>query len=741
MWETNVSKRLTGLLTATALSLTLIVSAKAQDAAAPQTMSKDAILILDASGSMWGQIDGINKIVIAKDTVESLVRSLPPEQRLGMVAYGHRKKGDCGDIQTIADVGADRDDVIKQIRGLSPKGKTPLSKSVEHAADELNYKKNAATVILVSDGLETCSADPCALAKKLEENGLDFTVHVVGFDVTEEERKGLVCIAEETGGAFLSADNAEELTQALTQVAMITEVDGEADPVAPETAPKPLSIGLYATMLKGGPDIQRDVNWTITDRVSGDVIFEKQNTGYIDLEMVPGDYTAQAVWTGWPHKNERVAGDKTGTKDFTIAADATRIAVPIDLGIPVVLETDAEIIEGQAVKVRWSGPDDLGAYITTNALDDGPRDQIYSSPAQRARDTYQKESEKAGNDIDTNGDGTFNQDDMASSQVGGPSLPGEYEIRYVLASPRLILARKPLSVLDNPHTLSAPDSVPASSEFTVEWTGETSRQGDFLVLVEIDDKGRAKAVTPRVILTNGEPATMRAAPAPGDYVIQYVLDNGYTTYAGMDNAVQETRPITVTAVGAVITAPDTAIGGSTIALNIELPDGWEDDGISVIEPGAVKTNSDSRYGLSRVRQDDGSFSIRIPAKPGEYEIAYFLNPGAEVITRRPLTIEPAQAAVDAPATIKIGEAFDVAYSGDGFAGDRIVIAPSDVEDSKMWGWGLRYGFAAEHGQTSGTVEARRTEYMFRSGPGEYTVRYVTGKQHLTLARDSMIVTD
>lgn len=702
---------------------------------------KDAILILDASGSMWGQIDGVNKIVIAKDVVEGLVRSLPPEQRLGMVAYGHRKKGDCSDIQTLADVGADRDSVVKQIRQLSPKGKTPLTKSVEHAATELNYTENAATVILVSDGLETCDADPCALARLLEEKGLDFTVHVVGFDVTEEERKGLVCIAKETGGEFLSADNAEELSGALTQVAMIDDVDGGADPAPSEADPKPVPIGFYATILKGGPDIQRDVNWTITNRISGDVIFEKQNTGYIDLEMVPGDYTAEAVWTGWPHKNERVAGDKRGTKDFTVVAAPTRIAVPVDLGIPVTLETDAEIIEGHAVNVRWSGPDDLGAYITTNALDDGPREHIYSSPAQRARDAYQKESEKADNDIDTNGDGTFNQDDLASSQVGGPSLPGEYEIRYVLASPRLILARKPLSVLDNPHTLTAPDSVPASSEFTVEWTGETSRQGDFLVLVEMDDKGRAKAVTPRVKLTDGEPATMRAAPAPGDYVIQYVLDNGYTTYAGMDNAVQETRPITVTAVGATIDAPDTATGGSTIAVNIDLPDGWEDDGISVIEPGAVKTNSDSRYGLSRVRQDDGSFSIRIPAKPGDYEIAYFLNPGAEVITRRPLTIEPAQATVDAPATVKIGEAFDIAYSGDGFAGDRIIIAPADAEDSGMWGWGTRYGFAAKEGETSGTVEAHRTEYMFRKGPGEYTVRYVTGRQHLTLARDTMIVTE
>ena len=136
-------------------------------AVSQEDQPEDAILILDASGSMWGQIEGVNKIVIAKDVVEGLVRSLPVEQRLGLVAYGHRRKGDCADIETLADVGGSRDDMIKEIRGLNPKGKTPLTDSVQYAAENLNYTKNAATVILVSDGVETCASDPCALARTL----------------------------------------------------------------------------------------------------------------------------------------------------------------------------------------------------------------------------------------------------------------------------------------------------------------------------------------------------------------------------------------------------------------------------------------------------------------------------------------------------------------------------------------------------------------------------------------------
>ena len=225
-----------------------VYAAENESASAP----RDTILVVDASGSMWGQIDGVNKIVIARDVIEGLVRGLPDNQRLGLVAYGHRKKGDCDDIQTLADVGADRASMIAQIRTLTPMGMTPLTQSVQHAAETLNYTKNAATVILVSDGLETCDADPCALAKALAENGLDFTVHVIGFDVTEQERKGLACIAEETDGTFLAADNADELTAALARVAMVEPV---AAPPAVTAELPAQTVALKATMLRNGPRV------------------------------------------------------------------------------------------------------------------------------------------------------------------------------------------------------------------------------------------------------------------------------------------------------------------------------------------------------------------------------------------------------------------------------------------------------------------------------------------------------
>ena len=59
------------------------------------------IIVLDASGSMWTQIDGKSRIEIAKETVKTVVGNLPADRQVGLMAYGHRDKGSCTDIELL----------------------------------------------------------------------------------------------------------------------------------------------------------------------------------------------------------------------------------------------------------------------------------------------------------------------------------------------------------------------------------------------------------------------------------------------------------------------------------------------------------------------------------------------------------------------------------------------------------------------------------------------------------------
>ena len=181
--------------------------------------SARAVIIFDASGSMWGQINGVPKINIAKDALEKVVKSWNPNIELGLTVYGHRRKGDCNDIESVVPVGeVDKGRIVKNVMAISPKGKTPISRSLKRAADELKYTEDKTTVILISDGKETCDLDPCGTAKELKKQGIDFVAHVIGFNVDKATDKQLQCIANATGGEYFSAKNADALNKAMKSI-------------------------------------------------------------------------------------------------------------------------------------------------------------------------------------------------------------------------------------------------------------------------------------------------------------------------------------------------------------------------------------------------------------------------------------------------------------------------------------------------------------------------------------------
>jgi Ca-activated chloride channel homolog len=214
------------------ISLALLLTSFLSTVAAAE--GQRVILVLDASGSMRGKINGQSKMDIAKQVVGKVLSSWKPEDDLGLVVYGHREKGSCTDIETVLppkplNIGA----YMSPIKGLVPKGKTPMTQAVRQAAEALKYTEQKSTVILISDGVETCDADPCAVAREMEAAGVGLTVHTVGFGLDDKAAVAqLKCMAEETGGIAVLAENPEELEKALKQT-VEAKVE-EPPPPAPE---------------------------------------------------------------------------------------------------------------------------------------------------------------------------------------------------------------------------------------------------------------------------------------------------------------------------------------------------------------------------------------------------------------------------------------------------------------------------------------------------------------------------
>jgi Ca-activated chloride channel family protein len=201
--------------------------------------SAKTIIILDASNSMWGKVSDKNgkkkaKIDIAKSALKEIVEQWDDEKgELGITVYGHRKKSDCNDIEAIVPVGiVDKTSMFRMIDKVQPKGKTPIAKALEQEATKLKKSGKAATIILISDGIDSCKGDPCKTAKRFKKDGINITAHVVAFDVNKKEKKKLQCIAEATNGIIADADNEKELkkvVEGIIQPIKIKAVDDVFD--------------------------------------------------------------------------------------------------------------------------------------------------------------------------------------------------------------------------------------------------------------------------------------------------------------------------------------------------------------------------------------------------------------------------------------------------------------------------------------------------------------------------------
>ncbi|MGM0931118.1 MAG: vWA domain-containing protein [Actinomycetota bacterium] len=194
---------------------------------APAAGSEEAapvMLILDASGSMLNpdaDAKGTLRMDAAKAAASELVETLPAGSQLGLMVYGTntdsspeaRAEG-CKDVTVLSELGtADPGKLLGQIDSIKAAGYTPVGEALRRAAAELP-DDGPRSIVLVSDGIDTCSPPPpCEVAKDLAKDGVDLAMHTIGFKVDAQARKELECIAKASGGTYADADNADTLRE------------------------------------------------------------------------------------------------------------------------------------------------------------------------------------------------------------------------------------------------------------------------------------------------------------------------------------------------------------------------------------------------------------------------------------------------------------------------------------------------------------------------------------------------
>ena len=185
--------------------------------------SPSTSVIIDASGSMLApDAGGQTRMDAAKQATEGLLNDLPKEQRLSLLTYGtqtgsgdEEKAAGCQDVTTLVPMGGNRAEMVSKVKGLNPRGYTPIGKSLQQAEKELPGQ-GARQIVLVSDGIDTCAPPPvCEVAKQIRERGVDIVINVIGLNVDDQARSELQCVAKEGGGSYADAKDAASLKEQL----------------------------------------------------------------------------------------------------------------------------------------------------------------------------------------------------------------------------------------------------------------------------------------------------------------------------------------------------------------------------------------------------------------------------------------------------------------------------------------------------------------------------------------------
>jgi Ca-activated chloride channel family protein len=156
------------------------------------------------------------RIAQAKQSMAKVIPEVAPLRKLGLIVYGEGEYNDCSAIalRLRPTVNA-AEPLLRIIERINPRGKTPLTESVRRAAEVLNYTEREAVVVLITDGEETCGGDPCKTAALLKKASPRLTIHVIGFRESQSEYFKARCMADETGGDYVSATSEDELIKAL----------------------------------------------------------------------------------------------------------------------------------------------------------------------------------------------------------------------------------------------------------------------------------------------------------------------------------------------------------------------------------------------------------------------------------------------------------------------------------------------------------------------------------------------
>lgn len=304
--------------------------------AAAQEAPSTAMIIVDGSGSMWGNLgpEKRAKLEIVRDALRALLPSLRPDARVGMASFGHRRRGSCGDAEVIVPPEpASAERLAIPVDRMNAVGKGPLVLALRESAQAI-AGASPASIILVADDIDNCGQDVCTALNDITAKSPNLVVHTIALGFDKAKIAHISCIARATGGKLWDAQDAAGVASALSQAvkAANLQVGGDQSPAAAApaeaTADKAAAgapPGLYLSAGLGAASATLDtpVRWRITKSGGESELVRDTRAAAVYEKLEPGRYDIEAS-LGLAHASQTV--------DVTADA-ATEVRLDLNAGV------------------------------------------------------------------------------------------------------------------------------------------------------------------------------------------------------------------------------------------------------------------------------------------------------------------------------------------------------------------------------------------------------------------------
>jgi Ca-activated chloride channel homolog len=292
------------LLMVAVIGLLALASQAVQAAQAQSAGPPTAVILHDGSGSMWGIMDGDKqaKLYSSRDTLRELLLKAAPQSRVGFTAFGHRRKGDCSDIEAMVPPEAgSADRIVGILEKFNPRGKGPLANGLREAAKSLG-PGTSGSIILIHDGIDNCQQDACAAAFDIQKTNPKVAIHIVSLGLTKPDIERMACVAKTTGGTQFEANDQAAIATAITEAFKLAGLDAAmlapqaTAPAIAEAASGPPGLRLTVSLAEGGAMLTAPIGWHISkDGTNGTAVVERRSPE-INEALPPGRYIVKAQY-------------------------------------------------------------------------------------------------------------------------------------------------------------------------------------------------------------------------------------------------------------------------------------------------------------------------------------------------------------------------------------------------------------------------------------------------------------